>query len=237
MKSGIIIFTAVAAVLSGFNCTQPPPPDSYPPSIRPSAIEARSLDKIDYPVAVDDILQVFVWQNPDISGDLIVRPDGKISMFLAGDIKAAGKTLTQIDDEITQRLSEYIIAPQVTVAVKKFSGQPVIVLGEVTKPGIYKLTGTISLMSVLGEAGGPTRDASKGNLLVIRGDVLDKPEVVVVDMREILAGNMRNDIVMYPNDIVYVSSTPIADVSRYIRDYITPILGTVISVELLRRTR
>ncbi|MFA5794791.1 MAG: polysaccharide biosynthesis/export family protein [Candidatus Brocadiia bacterium] len=235
MKSGIIIFTAVLSALLCFSCVQNQS-GAYPPSIRPSAIEARSLDKIDYSIAVDDVIQVFVWQNADISGDLIVRPDGKISMFLAGDIKAAGKTLTQIDDEITQRLAEYILAPQVTVAIKKFSGQPVIVLGEVGKPGVYKLTGTISLMQVLGEAGGLTRDSSKGNLLVIRGDVLDKPEVVMVDISEILAGNMRNDIVMYPNDIVYVSAKPIADVSRYIRDYVTPVLSTVMSVEILRRT-
>lgn len=225
----------VAGSLVLISC-QPLPENTYPPSIRPSAIEARNIEKLEYIVTVDDVLKVSVWQNPDVSGDLIVRTDGKISMPLVGDIKAVGKTLTQIDEDITKKLSEYIITPDVTIAVTKFGGQPFIVLGEFGKQGVLKLSGTVSLMQIIGEAGGLTKDARKGNLLVIRGDVLEKPEVIMVDVNEILAGNMRNDIVMYPYDIVYVSARPIADVSRYITTYITPLLSTTVSLELLRRT-
>ncbi|MBI4713494.1 MAG: polysaccharide biosynthesis/export family protein [Planctomycetes bacterium] len=213
-------------------CNQPA--TVYPATIRPSIVEAREVKQLEYLINVDDVIEVNVWQNQDVSRDAIVRPDGMISFPLIGEVKAHKRTLRQIDDEITQKLKEYIISPEVTVAIKKFAGEKVIVLGEVVKGGVHKFVGNASLMDIIGEAGGLTRDAKYGNLLIIRGDVLDKPEVVMVNVNDILNGDMRSNVVMYPNDIVYVSSKPIADVARYLRDYVAPVLSTIVSVEFLR---
>ncbi|MDI6732673.1 MAG: polysaccharide biosynthesis/export family protein [Planctomycetota bacterium] len=224
------------AVLFLQGCTVVPS-DVHPPTIRPSALDEEQLKPIDYQVMAGDTLEVFVWQNPDLSRDIIVRPDGKISVFLIGDTVAQGKTLTEIDDEITGKLSEYIISPQVSVTVKKFAGEKVILLGEVVKPGVYTFVGKTSFLDMVAEAGGLTRDAHKGNALIIRGEInkeTGKSDVILLDVNEILSGNLRHNIVIYPRDIIYVASKPIADVARYLRDYVSPILGNLMSLEIIR---
>lgn len=211
-------------------------PNVYPPTIRPSAYDPEQLKPVDYQVIVGDTIEIFVWQHTDLTRDIIVRPDGKLSFPLIGEIEAQGRTLTEIDDEVTRKLTEYIISPQVSVTVKNFAGEKVIVLGEVGKPGVYKFFGRTSFMDIIAEAGGLTKDAQWGNALVIRGELkkdADKSEVILLDINEIISGNLRNNIVIYPRDIIYVSTKPIADVARYIRDYVSPVLGNLVSGKIL----
>jgi polysaccharide export outer membrane protein len=211
-------------------------PDAYPPTIRPSAYDPEQLKPLDYQVIAGDTIEIFVWQHTDLTRDIIVRPDGKLSFPLIGDVEAQGRTLTEIDDEVTRKLTEYVISPQVSVTVKNFAGEKVIVLGEVGKPGVYKFFGRTSFMDIIAEAGGLTRDAKWGNALVIRGELkkdADKSEVILLDINEIINGNLRNNIVIYPRDIIYVSTKPIADVARYLRDYVSPVLGNLVSAKIL----
>ena len=141
----------------------------YPPTIRPSAYDPEQLKPLDYQVISGDTIEIFVWQHTDLTRDIIVRPDGKLSFPLIGDIEAQGRTLTEIDDEVSKKLAEYVVSPQVSVTVKNFAGEKVIVLGEVGKPGVYKFFGRASFLDIIAEAGGLTRDAHWGNALVIRG--------------------------------------------------------------------
>jgi polysaccharide export outer membrane protein len=194
------------------------------------------MKQVEYQVARGDTLEVFVWQHPDLTRDIIVRPDGKISVSLIGDIDVAGRTLTEIDKEIEKKLSEYIVSPEVSVTIKKFAGEKVIVLGEVTKPGVYTFVGLTSFLDIVAEAGGFTRDASKGNALVIRGELKEgkkQLEIILVSINDILKGNPQHNVVLYPRDIIYVSAKPIADVARYLRDYVSPILSNIVSIEFL----
>ncbi|MFH1230740.1 MAG: polysaccharide biosynthesis/export family protein [Planctomycetota bacterium] len=233
MRYGIILMIIIC--ISHFCCTTSAPP--YQTPTRPSANAPGQLKKIDYQVISGDTLEIFVWQHTDMTRDVIIGPDGKLSFPLIGDIDADGKTLTQIDDDITKKLTEYIISPQVSVTVKKFAGEKVIVLGEVGKPGVYKFVGTTSFLDIIAEAGGFTRD--KGNALIIRGDLKEgvtKSEVMLVDINSILNGDLRDNVVLYPRDIIYVSAKPIADVARYLRDYVSPILGNIVSFEVLSST-
>lgn len=211
-------------------------PDVYPPTIRPSALDPEQLKPVDYQIIVGDKLEIFVWQHTDLTRDIIVRPDGKLSFPLIGDIEAQGRTLTEIDSEVTKKLAEYVVSPQVSVTVKEFAGEKVIILGEVGKPGVYKFFGKASFLDMIAEAGGLTKDASRGNALVIRGELkegTEKSEVILLDVNEILNGNLRHNIVVYPRDIIYVSAKPIADVARYLRDYVSPVLGNLINAKIL----
>ncbi len=232
MRSIIILLLLTGLFLLG--CSNVP--DAYPPTIRPSAYDPEQLKPLDYQVIAGDTIEIFVWQHTDLTRDIIVRPDGKLSFPLIGDVEAQGRTLTEIDDEVTRKLTEYVISPQVSVTVKNFAGEKVIVLGEVGKPGVYKFFGRTSFMDIIAEAGGLTRDAKWGNALVIRGELkkdADKSEVILLDINEIINGNLRNNIVIYPRDIIYVSTKPIADVARYLRDYVSPVLGNLVSAKIL----
>ena len=225
----IIILLLLAVVSFPLGCGGVP--NVYPPTIRPSAFDPEQLKPIDYKVISGDKREIFVWQHTDLTRDIIVRPDGKISFPLIGDIEAQGRTLTEIDDEVTRKLAEYLVSPQVSVTVKEFAGEKVIVLGEVSKPGVYKFFGRASFLDIIAEAGGLTRDAQWGNALVIRGELkadAEKSDVILLDINEIINGNLRNNIVIYPRDIIYVSTKPIADVGRYLRDYVSPVLSNLV---------
>ncbi|HLD35188.1 MAG TPA: polysaccharide biosynthesis/export family protein [Planctomycetota bacterium] len=231
----IIILLLLAVVSFPLGCSSGGP-NLYPPTIRPSAFDPEQLKPVDYQVIVGDTIEIFVWQHTDLTRDIIVRPDGKLSFPLIGDIEAQGRTLTEIDDEVTKKLAEYVVAPQVSVTVKNFAGEKVIVLGEVGKPGVYKFFGRTSFMDIIAEAGGLTRDAQWGNALVIRGELkkdAEKSEIILLDVNEIINGNMRHNVVLYPRDIIYVSAKPIADVARYLRDYVSPVLGNLVSAKIL----
>ncbi|MFH0889384.1 MAG: polysaccharide biosynthesis/export family protein [Planctomycetota bacterium] len=228
----VVILMGIICV-SQIYCSTPPH-NLVPTTVRPSAAESNQSKPVDYQVMVGDTLEIFIWQHADLTRDIIIRPDGKLSFPLIGDINAEGKTLTQIDEDITKKLTEYIVTPQVSVTVKNFAGEKVIVLGEVGKPGVYKFFGTTSFLDIIAEAGGFTKD--KGNALIIRGELKEgakEAEVMLVDINGILNGNLRDNVVLYPRDIIYVSAKPIADVARYIRDYVSPILGNIVSLDTL----
>ena len=168
----------------------------------------------EYVVNLGDILEISVWEWPDLrTPEVYVRPDGRISFPLVGDIEAVGRTLTEIDDELTKKLTEYIRSPQVSVSIKRFGGKKVIVLGEVSNPGVYAPTGKSSLLEVIALAGGFSATAVTSNVLVIRGDVV-KSEAIACDLRRALkGGDLSQNISTEPNDIIYVPRRFITSVS------------------------
>ena len=232
----IVILSILSALLTG--CTAPDKKDIK--AIQPSQVPHKAplaqkqASSFDYYVNYDDVLEVFVWQNPDLSRDVIVRPDGKISLPLAGDLEAVGQTLTQMDKQITKNLSEYILSPQVSLAVKKFGEEKVFVLGEVKKPGVHKYSRQASVMEIISLADGFTKDAKLGEVLIVRGEI-EKPEVIRVNVKKILAGDLTGNLAVQPRDIIYVSSSTIGEVGQYIRDYISPVVFSIVNLEYLRR--
>ena len=95
----------------------------------------------EYLIGIGDVLKISVWQNSDLNQDAIVRPDGRISFPLVGDVLAAGLTIPELDEELTQRLKDFLKYPEVSISIKKFGGKKVIVLGQVDEPGVYSVTG------------------------------------------------------------------------------------------------
>ena len=116
----------------------------------------------------EDVLEVVVWRNQDLSRQVIVRPDGMISMPVIGDVQAAGLTPDQLAEKITKRLKEYKENPTVSVSVKEVNSYNVFVLGEVMKPGKYQLKSYTTVLQAISLAGGFTPYASKNKLQVVR---------------------------------------------------------------------
>jgi len=116
----------------------------------------------------EDVLEVVVFRNQDLSRQVVVRPDGMISMPLIGDVQAAGLTADQLAERITKRLKEFKENPAVSVSVKEINSYNVFVLGEVIRPGKYQLKSYTTLLQAISLAGGFTPYAAKNKLQVVR---------------------------------------------------------------------
>ena len=115
-----------------------------------------------------DVLTVSVWKEADLSSELLVRPDGGITMPLAGEIAAAGHTVEDVRSTIDQRLRKYIPDPAVTVSVKQTLGNQIFVIGKVNHPGPYPIIRPVDVTQALSLAGGTTPFASVDNIKVLR---------------------------------------------------------------------
>ena len=132
-------------------------------------LEEADNSQKDFLLGPEDVLDIVVWKNEDLSQKVVVvRPDGKISMPLIGEVMASGRTANQLASQIAGRLKEYKENPAVTVSVKEVNSYYVYVLGEVTKPGKYQLKSHATVLQAVAIAGGFTIYAAKNKMQVIR---------------------------------------------------------------------
>ncbi len=248
----------------------------------------------EYRVSAGDVLEVFIWQQPDLSRDVIVRPDGRLSFPLIGDVNVAGMTLIQLDDTmtgklkiylrnpdvslavkrfsssgasggpktssfgeeaqqlsrdvkvrpdgrlsfplvgeikaegmtlaqlnalLTERLKPYLRNPDVSLALKQFGGTKTIVLGEIGAPGVYAPTGEGRVLEVIALAGGFTKNANRRSVMLMRGG-LAAPEVVKLNLDRLLEqGKFEDNMALQPNDILYVPKTAIASTLQFMEQF------------------
>jgi len=124
-----------------------------------------------YVIGIPDLLAVTVWGQPDLSGEVLVRRDGKISMALAGDVAAAGRTPEELAREIEKGLTKFVAEPRVNVAVVEMRSQVVSVIGGgVQKSGVLELRSDMRVVDAIAEAGGLTPFAKKRQIRVLRGE-------------------------------------------------------------------
>ena len=192
------------------------------------APEIKETEEREYYIDVSDVLDISVWQIADLSkSEVIVRPDGKISFPLIGDIRTEGLTLTKLDDIITEKLKAYVKNPEVSIMIRRFGEQTnkVVILGEIRGPGVYKFSGPPTITEVVASAGGYTNYAVLNSIMVIRGTVGTKPEVTRVNFARILkSGRLTQNIFLRPNDIVYVPRSFIGKINTFL-DIIQPAIS------------
>jgi polysaccharide biosynthesis/export protein len=123
-----------------------------------------------YEVQPSDVLQVSVWREPELSQQVLVRPDGAFSFPLAGEISGIGKTVEELRKELVERLSRYIPDLVVTVAVLEIKGNKIYVIGQVNTPGEFVVNPRVDVMQALTLAGGTTAFASPSEIFVLRRD-------------------------------------------------------------------
>jgi polysaccharide export outer membrane protein len=141
----------------------------------------------------EDVLIVTVWKNQDLSREVVIRPDGMISMPLIGDVPAANLTANNLAKRISDRLTEYMASPIVSVQLKEVNSYFVYVLGEVSKPGKYPLKSYANVMQGISLAGGFSPFAKKNKIKVLRVTVngaSEKNQIEIpVQYDDILKGN------------------------------------------------
>jgi polysaccharide biosynthesis/export protein len=185
------------------------PPADTPPSVpavaRPaSAAVPTPVDLANaYQIGPEDVLEISVWKNPELSRTVPVRPDGKVSLPLVNDIQAAGLTPIDLRDQVTAKLSEYIPAPEVSVIVREVHSRKVTVAGAVKLPGRYELKSTMTVLEVIALAQGLTDFASRDRIVILRQNG-QKTERIPFNYRKISDAAQQDNFLVRPGDIVFV---------------------------------
>ena len=156
-----------------------------------------------YKIGSDDTLDVLVWKQGQLSGRLRVGSDGNITLPLVGRVQAAGLTTDQLQADLAKRLATYVHDPQVTVRVFDPASRVVYVLGEVRKPGMYRLMSGEGLSQALATAGGPTEYASLRKIKIIRHSG-DKQVQMIVNYSAVNSGDLSADVPLQRGDTVMV---------------------------------
>ncbi len=172
-------------------------------SSRPSERVAERPDAGEYRIGREDVLEVVVWHEPELTRIVPVRPDGRISLPLAGEVEAAGKTPEELQVGLTRALEPYIHDTRVAVLVREINGDKVFVHGEVTKPGGFPLRGPMSVMQAIALAGGRTEFA-KDQVVWLRQVKGGKTERVSLSFRELIQGEAAGALSLRPGDVLYV---------------------------------
>jgi polysaccharide export outer membrane protein len=156
-----------------------------------------------YVIGPSDMIAVTVWKEPTLSGSLLVRPDGMISLSLLGDVQAAGLTPLQLADQIAAKLKKFIQDPNVSVVVNAIHSKVVYLMGEVGKKGPIEMTPAMTLLEAIGSAGGVTEFANVKKMYILR-DEAGKHEKIPVHYKEALKGDSALDLVLKPGDTIVV---------------------------------
>ena len=161
----------------------------------------------DYVIGPGDVLKIFVWQNPDLSQTVPVRPDGRISLPLIQDLQAAQKTPTQVAADITKGLEIYVKSPVVTVIVTDFVGpysEQVRVMGEATKPQAIPYRANMSVLDVMIAVGGLTPFAAGDRAVIARGPTQHQQQISVRLSALLQEGDLSANVAMMPGDILII---------------------------------
>jgi polysaccharide export outer membrane protein len=159
----------------------------------------------DYKIGVDDVLSVNVWHEPDLSRNCTVRPDGKISLPLVGEVQAAGRTPTALEAELSSSLAKFVKDPELTVMVAEIRSRRINVIGEVVHPGTFMFSQQMGVLDALAQAGGLKEFAKKNKIYVLRETSAGKRVRLGYDYRAVLKGARDvQDILLQVNDTVVV---------------------------------
>ena len=157
-----------------------------------------------YRLGAGDVIDIFVWRNPDLSRRVPVRPDGRISLPLAGELLAAGRTALELRAEISARLADYIQVPDITVSVAEIKSLVVYVLGSVAKPGPLVLQSDVNVLQAIAMAGGLSEFADKNGITVMRSE---NGKQVLLEFRysDVVKGERPEmNITLHAGDIIHV---------------------------------
>ena len=158
----------------------------------------------DYTIGPQDVLQIDVWKEPDISRKIPVRPDGKISLPLLNDIQAAGLTAMQLAVKIRDGLTKYITSPQVTVTVTEINSRRVFVTGEVAHVGALSMLPGMTVLQALSSTGGFTQFARTTRIYILRNQGGHQTKIPFNYKQAIKGDHPEQDILLQPGDVIVV---------------------------------
>jgi polysaccharide export outer membrane protein len=172
-------------------------------STGPTVAQAPAQDS-SYRIGPNDVLNIFVWKEAELTRDVTVMPDGKITYPLIGEIMAQGLTASELKKTISDKLQSFVTAPEVTVIVKESRSQVVYAIGKLTRPGPIALAPGMTVMQALSAAGGFTEWADQKNILIVRREG-GKETQLRFNYKEFTSGEkLEQNILLKPGDTVVV---------------------------------
>jgi polysaccharide biosynthesis/export protein len=184
---------------------QVPSPRGAVPAARASALaNANALDTAaEYQIGPEDVLDISVWKNPELSRTVPVRPDGKVSLPLLNDFRAAGLTPSDLRDQLVARLSDFVPTPEVSVIVREVHSRKVAVVGAVKTAGRYELKSPMTVLEAIALAQGFTDFAARDRIVVLRqsGGTTTR---IPFNYRKIADGMDQENFFVRPGDIIVV---------------------------------
>jgi polysaccharide biosynthesis/export protein len=173
----------------------------------------------EYQIHSGDQLDIKFFYHPELNESIAVRPDGRISLQLVGEVVASGVCPRQLSETLTEIYGRQLKMAEAAVIVRSFSSQKIYVDGEVSRPGVLILPDNMTLLQALAEAGGLTENGRLKNILVVRR--ADNGTVQVLRGNALYASaTSQSDFLLRPYDVVYVPRRPIANVNRWVDQYI-----------------
>ena len=209
---GLLVVGLLTVTISGWAQTAPPQQPAASAAVLPNkttgdktspADRAAGIDPSTYVIGPEDVLAITVWKEPQLSGTIPVRPDGKISLVLLGDVPASGKTPMQLASEITTSLKKYITDPNVSVTVTGVSSQKIFLVGEVGHVGPIPLTSGMSPLQAIAAAGGLSPFANAKHIYILRGEQ-GKQQKIPFDYKGALKGTSKQNITLQSGDTIVV---------------------------------
>jgi len=181
-------------------------------------------------LGIGDTIEISVYRQEDLQRTVKIDNAGKIMFPLIGDVQAGGIGIFKLRDTMKERLAKYLVDPQVVINISTVQSQKIMVLGEVNNPGVFTLDTDIGVLESISKAGGMTRDAKIGNVLLIRKGQ-GKPVVMSLDLKKVLKeGDVSHHMNLQNGDIVYLPRVTIANVSRYF-SHLSEILSPFVMFE------
>jgi len=182
-----------------------PPPQNAPDGAAAKAAGAAGVKPpAGYVIGAEDVLTIVFWREKDLSGDVIVRPDGRISLPLLNEFEASGLTPDQLRETILAAADKFVKDPNLSIVVKQINSRRVYITGMVNKPGPYSLMAPTTVVQLLAMAGGLQDYADKKNIAVMR-TVEGRPVSYRFNYKEVVEGkNLQQNIELKPGDTVIV---------------------------------
>ena len=192
--SAILLFTAGAVLVKAADSPKAP--------ARPGPGEAE------YRLGPEDVIEVFVWKEPELTTTVTVRPDGRISLPLASELEASGKTAAELQQEITAKLSKYVVLPVVNVMVKQVNSLKISVLGEVRRPDVYRIKNRVTVLDAIAMAGGFT-DLARPNKVIVLRNTPAGPQRIKINIKQLVEDESGVPVFLQTLDAnVYHSEPP-----------------------------
>lgn len=185
---------------------------------RAGVLEPSTYPAKEYRIQPGDLLDVKLFYNPELNESLTVRSDGRITLQLVNDVVAAGLTPAELTDVLTKAYAKDLSNPKVAVIVRTSIVDKVYVDGEVIKAGLVTLTGPMTVMQSISQAGGIKDSAKTEEVIVLRRAENNKMTVIQVNLKDVLKG--AEDVIVKPNDVVYVPRSRISNVNRWVDMYL-----------------